>query len=283
MATFRDILNNVRQILADPNDGVNTVRWQNDELLRYLNRAYRRLGKRADLFRRTDLVAYYSSRGIFTLPPDVLNVLDVFYDGRPLTYTDRFSLREEDPDYMTRTGAPTHWFRGISNPNEVRLYPQPEAGSGFDLARIVWETSTCGVPAYIEIDGDPWDPSGDAGALACLQIPEGTYVSLAASAAQAVGTVADVIVNGLIECTVSYLPDWVGTGALDTIIPDREDIEETLEYGILMHAYAKAGHEMNTKESMRYRGLFEMMVEEHKEDRMSDFTEQDTTVPGEYI
>ncbi len=284
MATYRDIINNCRQALADPNDGVNTLRWQDDELLRHLNRALRQIAKDADLYRRTESVGYYSSRGVFLLPPGVLNVLDVFWKGRPLNYTDRLALRERDPDYMTQTGTPTDWWRGITNPNEVRLYPIPPDDGTFETEIVEWDASQeYGVIAWIDVDGAAVTLDQDEGLLVSLTLDDGSVAVLATSQEEDAGVLANLQVNGLIECTVSYLPDWVGVGDLDTVIPDREDIEQTLENGVLMHALRKSGREEDLRRSREERALFLERIERHSADRNSDFADQAVYSEGSYI
>lgn len=283
MATHRNILDNCRQMLGDPDDGLNQVRWQTDELLRHYNKALRDIAKKVDLYRRADVAGYFNERGILQLPPDVLNVLEVYWDGAPLRYLSRFEVRDRDPRYLSTTGTPEAWYRGLSDPKEIRLWPVPPADDSFKTEVATWEDNDeYGVIASIELDGVFIDIDDDEGVLAALTVDDEEAL-LSQDDESDLGDPAYMVFNGLVRVSVSYLPDWVQYADLDKIRPDREDIEETLEYGVLYRALEKSGREEDIQRSRHYRSMFFQRLEEHAADRSSDFTEIDHTVEARYI
>lgn len=142
---FSSLKSRLSQTLAQYSTALGNINtnnyWTDDELKNYLNMAQKEFCLRSRLTTKRAVLEVTQEGNTYILPDDIVEVIDVQYDGIPLDQkntrflesaysgTSHFEMiggqgRKYEGDWREIVGCPKHWYMEGMN---LRLFPRPES------------------------------------------------------------------------------------------------------------------------------------------------------------
>ena len=163
VATQLDLLTQIRDRLDEPTEGY----WKNAELLRWLNEATKDIARKSEVFRTDATISVTSGTQSYTLPTNLVTILENSTYFKPSSTSQRYPLEPVDqtiavqtwgvnqaitrnrPQQYTTTGYP-----GSSGSLSMVLYPTPNTNGTiyYTYAKVPTALATDGSASGTTVD-----------------------------------------------------------------------------------------------------------------------------------
>jgi hypothetical protein len=142
-----------------------------DEWLDYVREWLQDYASRTEQFRARMRLQRGQNPWLYQLPTNTISLLWVAYDDEALEITSFRDLQEQDREYASRTGTPTHAYMDMSSLTEMRLYPAPvfeeDTLTQFTIIDADWDPATEDIPTH--------SSDGDTGTIKMISDSDNTY------------------------------------------------------------------------------------------------------------
>lgn len=121
--------------------------WDNEEILTAIGQGVRFLGTVMEWAQQTSEATSQEDKRTYGLPSDFISLVDVYFDGKPLSVVSREDMPSINHDWMTAEPGEPEWVYKSDNA-QIGLYPKPSS----DFASLQIQIHYVKVPPSLDSD-----------------------------------------------------------------------------------------------------------------------------------